>query len=118
MPWTRTAIVLMTLAGFSLTAGNAVGAYRNVRRTLSSVSTRIAASRRYDDEERARQEQTAGRHDGPGAVAGFPTEFTELTAHAALDVVSRALRSSRNNLLWAGSGLVLSTAAAVWSVLS
>ncbi|MFJ3426248.1 hypothetical protein [Leifsonia aquatica] len=132
MDW-RWVVAGVTVIGFLLTAGNLLAAFFGVRRQVTTERTRIrdsevlAAQERAEMDNRAPAEITAEasaaihekyrlQYEERGLVRPNNSNLAYLPAYEAQRVVGLTLDASRDNLLWAGVGLLVLTAAGIWSL--
>ncbi|MGO4594018.1 hypothetical protein AB4Z18_09375 [Leifsonia sp. 2TAF2] len=132
MDW-RWIAAAMTVVGFLLTAGNLVAAFLGVRRQVSVEETRIRDSEALAEQESTEMaartpaeitaEGSAAVHEKyrllyeqRGLIRPNHGNLVYLPAYEAQRIVGLTLDASRDNLLWAGIGLLVSTAASVWSL--
>jgi len=123
----------MTVIGFLLTAGNLLAAFVGVRRQVAVERTRIrdsealATQERTEMDNRPPAEITAEAsaaiyekyrllYEQRGLIRPSNSNLAYLPAYEAQRVVGLTLDASRDNLLWAGVGLLVSTAAGIWSL--
>ncbi|WP_166873881.1 hypothetical protein [Salinibacterium sp. ZJ450] len=134
MYWVRVALAIGLAAGFLITVGGLIGAYRSARQQLQRAGglpgaterlqqeedeelARVAAGPSYPAEVQAiyaRYKQRHIRETGLPRPAGFGEAHT--AGHEATLVFGALLDSSQKNLIVAGTGLLISTTASIGSL--
>jgi hypothetical protein len=131
MDW-RWVVAGLVVVGFLLTAANLVAAFDSVRKQVSAEEKRIADSKalaqqeRDEDlarpKERVTEESSTALHEkyiqlykARGLIRPQMDNLAYLAAYEAKRIVGLTLDSTRDNLIWAGIGLMVSTVAGVWS---
>ncbi|WP_426520994.1 hypothetical protein ACPPVQ_09680 [Diaminobutyricibacter sp. McL0618] len=133
MDW-RWVVAGLIVVGFLLTAGNLLGAFVSVRKQVSTEEQRISDSKALSEDERADmaartaeqerdvehsgaiQEKYNTLYDQRGLIRPSYDNLVYLSAYESKRIVGLTLDSTRDNLIWAGVGLFVSTIAGVWSL--
>lgn len=132
MDW-RWIVAGLTVVGFLLTAGNLLAAFLGVRRQVTVERTRISDSEALAAQERAEMDSRAPAqitaevsaaihekyrllYEQRGLIRPNYGNLAYLPAYEAQRIVGLTLDASRDNLVWAGVGLLVSTGAGIWSL--